>query len=153
MRSLRATSTTPSFQSDSGWIHPALSSFADECTGTFARLFAYVGTLALLAIFCVHAWDQLPDLNLEPATPAGWSVATRSPPAFAISQPEFVGKTDAYESLRHPLGGRKDIIRWAGTGEKPAAEVEIYRPGDELNLTEPSTADLARRMDPGGQEL
>src|SRR6202012_3553518 len=146
-------SANPQFQSDSGWIHPALSSFADECTGTFARLFAYVGTLALLAIFCVHAWDQLPDLNLEAATQPGWSVATRSPPAFAISQPEFVGKTDAYEILRHPLGGRKDIIRWAGAPEKPAAELEIYRPGDELNLTEPSTADLARRMDPGGQEL
>jgi hypothetical protein len=146
-------SANPPFQSDSGWIHPALTNFADECTGTLARLFAYVGTLALLAIFCVHAWDQLPDLNLEPAAPAGWSIATRSPPAFAISQPEFVGKTDSYEIVRHPLGGRKDIIRWAGTSEKPAAELEIYRPGGELNPAEPTTADIARRMDPGGREL
>jgi hypothetical protein len=151
-------SANPQFQSDSGWIHPALSSFADECTGTLARLFAYVGMLALLAILGVHAWDQLPDLNLEPSTPAGWSVATRSAPAFAISQPEFIGKTDSYEILRHPLGGRKDIIRWAGTSEKPAAEVEIYRPGGELNPEElskawPATSDIARRTDPGGHEL
>jgi hypothetical protein len=146
-------SANPQFQSDSGWIHPALTNFADECTGTLARLFAYVGTLALLAILCVHAWDQLPDMNLEPSAPTGWSVATRSAPAFAISQPEFVGKTDSYEILRHPLGGRKDIIRWAGTSEKPAAEVEIYRPGGEFSQAEPATSDIARRMDLGGHEL
>src|ERR1700742_4099307 len=109
MRSLRATSTSPSFQSDSGWIHPALSSFADECTGTLARLLLYVGTLALLAIVGIHLWDQLPDLNAEPSAPVSWSMATRSPPAFAISQPEFDVKTNTYEIVRHPLGGRKDI--------------------------------------------
>ncbi len=88
-------------------IHPALTRFADECCGTLARLFAYVGALALLAIVGIHLWDQLPDGSaLEPAEP-GWSVATRSYPAFAVSQPEFVGKTDTYEILRHPLGGRK----------------------------------------------
>jgi hypothetical protein len=157
MRSFWAThifsrSAKSQFQSDSGWIHPALSSFADECTGTLARLFAYVGTLALLAIVGIHLWDQLPDINLEPA-PAIWSVATRSSPAFAISQPEFIGKTDSYEILRHPLGGRKDIIRWTGAGDKPVAEVEIYRPGGEFNEAEPATTNLVGRMDAGGHDL
>ena len=31
-------------------IHPALNNFTTECTGTLARLIAYVGVLALLAI-------------------------------------------------------------------------------------------------------
>jgi hypothetical protein len=35
----------------------ALYSFADECCGTLARLVAYVGALALLAIVAVHLWD------------------------------------------------------------------------------------------------
>jgi hypothetical protein len=141
------------FQSDSGWIHPALSSFADECTGTLARLFVYVGALALLAIVGIHLWDQLPDLNLEASAPASWSVATRSPPAFAISQPEFDVKTSAYEIIRHPLGGRKDIIRWAPSGEKPSAEIEIYRPGAEMSGAEPATSDIAARMGARGYEL
>jgi len=150
MRSFWATRANPRFQSDSAWIHPALTSFADECCATLARLLAYVGTLALLAIVGIHFWDQLPDISLGPAAPMGWSTATRSSQAFAISQPEFVGKTDSYEILRHPLGGRKDIIRWAVSGEKPAAEIEIYRPGGELSQAEPATADIAERMDPVG---
>jgi|SRR5665213_2278037 len=47
-------------------IHPALTSFADECFGMLARLIAYVGALALLAIIGIHLWDQLP-LAAEPA--------------------------------------------------------------------------------------
>ena len=43
-------------------IHPALTSFADECCGMLARLIAYVGTLALLAIVGVHLWDRLPEI-------------------------------------------------------------------------------------------
>jgi hypothetical protein len=140
----------PGFPSYSTRIHPALTSFADECCATLARLFAYVGTLALLAIVGIHFWDQRHDISLEPSAPMGWSVATRSPPAFAISQPEFIGKSDAYEVLRHPLGGRKDIIRWIGSSDRPAAEVEIYRPGDESSQSEPATASIADRMDPDG---
>ena len=150
MRSFWATRADPQFQSYSTRIHPALTSLADEFCGTLAHLFAYVGALALLAIVGIHLWDQLPDVSLEPAAKMGWSVATRSYPAFAISQPEFAGKTDTYEILRHPLGGRKDIIRWAGAGEKPATEVEIYRPGGELSQSGPAIADIAGRMDPGG---
>ncbi len=52
----------PQFQSDSNRIYPALTSFADECCGTLARLFVYVGALALLAIVGIHFWDQLPDV-------------------------------------------------------------------------------------------
>jgi len=153
MRSFWATRANPQFQSDSGWIHPALTSFADECTGTLARLLAYVGTLALLAIVGIHLWDQLPDIRLGPSAPTGWSVAARSSQAFALSQPEFSGKTDAYEIFRHPLGGRKDIIRWAVSGEEPSAEVEIYRPGGELSQAHPAESDIADRMGAGGHEL
>src|SRR6202023_319688 len=68
----------------------------------------------------------------------------------------FLEKTATYEILRHPEGGRKDIMRWAAKdekpGEKPVAELEIYRPGAEFNPSEP--ADIAARMDPkGGGEL
>ena len=57
MRSFRAIRANPSYTTA---IHPALTSFADECCGTLARLIVYVGTLALLAIVGIHLWDQLP---------------------------------------------------------------------------------------------
>jgi hypothetical protein len=115
-------------------IHPALISFADEVSGALARLFAYLCTLALIAMSGVYLWDQIPaaDLDLEPSTKAGWSAATRSVPAFAVSQFDLSYKTDTYRILRHPEGGRKDVLRWLAPDGKPAAELEIYRPGGEL---------------------
>ena len=132
-------------------IHPALYSFADECTCVLARLIAYVGTLALIAIIGVSLWDQLPLRGFgDAAAKAAWSPAARSYPAFAVSQFDSPGKTEAYEILRHPDGGRKDVIRWAAQGEKPVAELEIYRPGGELSGSGPPIAEIAARMDPEG---
>ena len=126
------------------------TSFADECCGTLARLFAYVGALALLGIVGLHFWNELPAGDMEPPARAVWSPATRSYPAFAISQPESFEKTASYEILRHPGGGRKDILRWAAAPETAIAELEIYRPGDELSESGPALAELADRMDPNG---
>jgi hypothetical protein len=147
MRSFRAIRANPSYTTA---IHPALTSFADECCGTLARLIAYVGTLALLAIVGLHLWDQLPASEaVEPAARAGWSLALRSYPAFAVSQFDLSEKTETYQIFRHPAGGRKDVLRWAAPGEKPVAELEIYRPGGEFDPSVPSS-DIAARMDPGG---
>ena len=82
-----------------------------------ARLFAYVGTLALLAIAGVHLWDRLPEIaDAGPAPQADWSAALRSHPAFAVSQFDSSDKTESYEILRHPEGGRKDVFRWGSAG-------------------------------------
>lgn len=128
-------------------IHPALTSFADECCGMLARLVAYVGTLALLAIVGVHLWDRLPEIvDAGPAEQAGWSVASRSEPAFAVSQTDSSDKPASYEVLRHPGGGRKDVLRWGLPGIWPVAELEIYRPGAEPGPSGPATAELAAQM-------
>ena len=120
-----------------------------------ARLVAYVGALALLAIVGVHLWDELPDgAALEPSAKADWSAASRAYPAFAVSQFDLPGKTGTYEIFRHPEGGRKDVFRWSAQGEKPVAELEIYRPGSEFDRSGPASAEMAARMDPeGGREL
>jgi hypothetical protein len=132
-------------------IHPALNSLTDEFCGTLARLIAYVGTLVLLAIFGIHLWDLLPmDEANEPAAKVGWSLASRSFPAFAVSQFDSPEKTFTYEIFRHPEGGRKDVLRWAAQSEKPAAELEIYRPGGEFSQSGPAMAEMASRMDPAG---
>jgi hypothetical protein len=68
-------------------IHPALTSFADECCGMLARLTAYVGALALLAIVGIHLWGQLPFVvSPEPSRRADGSQAPRSHPALVDSR-------------------------------------------------------------------
>jgi hypothetical protein len=131
------------------FVHPALTSFADECCATLARLIAYVGTLALFAIAGLHAWDQLQfDVTSEPADAPGFALALRSHPAFAVSSFDPSEKSESYEIFRHPSGGRKDIFHWGPPGEKPVAELEIYRPGGEFDPSEPPAANLASRMTP-----
>src|SRR6202051_3943165 len=80
-RVMRSFRTTPSYNTP---IHPALTSFADECCATLARLFAYVGTLALIAIVGVHHWDQLQMREAaQPYAQAGRGVALGSYPAIS----------------------------------------------------------------------
>ena len=101
-------------------IHPALTSFADEVCATVARIFAYVGTLALIAVLGIHAWDQV-DTG-EPTAKAGWSAADPSNPGFNISKQDQGEKSVTYTALRHPAGARRDILRSASGGIiKPAA--------------------------------
>ena len=149
MRPFSAPSADPQY--DAG-IHPALISFADECCATLARLTAYVGTLALLGITGLHLWDELPTaVAMEPAGRLGWSAASRSRPAFAVSSLEPAEKSETYEIFRHPEGGRKDVFHWGPQEEKPVAELEIYRPGGEFNQTEALlAAEIAARMHAGG---
>jgi len=138
-------------------IHPQLTSFADEVCATLARLFAYVGVVSLFGILGIHAWDQRRiNLAADASPPPGWSVANRSHPAFSLSPPDAADKTekpDTYLILRHPSGGRKDILRWSGTGEKPTAELEIYRPGSEYGPASAAQAELTAQMAGPGTAL
>jgi len=131
-------------------IHPALASFVDEVCGTLARLCAYLMTLALMAICGIALWHHLPDVTAMEAAPKIWSQTGRVTPAFAVSQLIFPNKTETYEILRHPEGGRKDVFRWSGIGGTPVAELEIYRPGQEIDQVGSAAGYLALRMDPAG---
>ncbi len=98
--------------------------------------------LALIAIGGIAAWNQLPEaIAMAPAAKESWgeswSLAGRSSPAFAVSQLNLQDKTNAYEILRHPEGGRKDVCHWSDGDKKPVAELEIYRPGGEQNHPAP----------------
>ena len=136
-------------------MHPAPTSFADEVCGTAARLIAYVVALALLATLGIALWDRLPEATAtEPAAKGEWSAASRSVRAFAVSQFDSHDKTETYEMFRHPQGGRKDVFRWTDADQKVVAELEIYRPGAEVDRAGPAIAGIAVRMDPvGAREL
>ncbi|MFG3597000.1 hypothetical protein [Bradyrhizobium sp. RDI18] len=42
------------------------------------------------------------------------------------------------------------MFRWSGLGGAPAAELEIYRPGEEIDQVGSAAGYLAARMDPAG---
>lgn len=127
-------------------IHPVLTSAADEVCGTLAWVTAYVMALALLGILGLSFWDQVPRLEATEPAKAGWMVAGRSHPAYAVSRLDMDEKSEAYEIIRHSQGARKDIFRWAGPGDKPVAELEIYRLGAEAGSAAEARAELATRM-------
>ena len=136
-------------------IQPSQTSFADEVCATVARIFLYVGTLALFGILGVHVWNKCHDVQLaRPGVTAEWTVAERSRPAFAVSQADQGDRSETYVILRHPEGGRKDVLRWQDGTNKPVAELEIYRPGDEQDGTAPAAGspktDLAARLPTAG---
>jgi hypothetical protein len=147
----------PSFWTDgtsfsySYHVHPAPTDFTDEICATVARVFAYVGTLALFGILGVHLWSQYDAMKAAgPAAltgwAAGWNVSGRSHPAFAVSQVDQPYKSATYTILRRPEGGRKDILRWTDATERQVMELEIYRPGGEWDVSSPASTDLAARM-------
>ena len=111
-------------------VCPMLKGMVDEVCGTLARLIAYLCTLALLFMAGVYLWDRLPDMRAAASIRPEWTSATRSIPAFAVNHYDFSYKTRSYEILRHPEGGRKDVMRWVAEDGQPIAEFEIYR-GEE----------------------
>lgn len=128
-------------------FHLALADFADEVVATLARLVAYVGALALLAILALAGLGRLPDLrDDEAALKPGWSLATSAVPEFALSHQSSTDRSVSYSILRHPEGGRKDVLRWAGDADRPVAELEIYRPGGEFEPATRPASEIAARM-------
>jgi hypothetical protein len=134
----------------------ALESFADEVCGTLARLFAYVGALALIGILGLALWQQIGGPEpMEPGIRPGWTIADDAVPAYALRLSDQLDKSATYTVLHHIEGGRKDVIRWGETTDRRAlTELEIYRFGGEreattdpaADLAADSAADLARRM-------
>lgn len=138
---------------DTSSIHPVLRSFALERREVIVRLMAYCSGLAVLAVILADLFSAAP-AGTEVMRPSlrGWTPASRPHPAFAVSHLDLVKKTGSYDILRHPQGGRKDILRWSMSADgPPIAEIEIYRPGNELGAFAAPDADLGSRMGPAGQ--
>jgi hypothetical protein len=115
----------------------AFKRMADELCGTLARLIAYLCALALLFIFGVWLWGEAQGIYSEPPARPEWTAAARPVSAFASNQYDFQYKTRSYHVLRHAEGGRRDILRWSGADGRPIAELEIYRPGGEIESAVP----------------
>jgi hypothetical protein len=132
------------------------SLLADVAGGTgdlTVRLLAYVCGLAMLAVIAADLYERHSGEIIRQAeetvgplsVPQDWAPATRSPPGFAVRTTDFSNRTETYTILRHPLGGRKDLIAWRLAEGGPSAELEIYRMGGEAAEPPGMSAELAGR--------
>ena len=138
-------------------LHPALINFAEEFRALFVRLLAYLCGVGALAIIAADLFSGAPFDAIEVTVPLrgreAWSPAVRPQPAFAAPVVDFASQSASYEILRHPEGGRKDILRWsAALGEAPLSQIELYRPGKELIGFGPAAAEVAMRATHGQVE-
>jgi hypothetical protein len=130
-------------RSRTGGFLLTLATVTDEICGTFARLIAYVGALALIAILALAGWRQI---DRADRANSGWVFADDAVPAFSLRLGDQPDKTATYTVFRHPRGGRKDIFRWGEPADPPIAELEIYRIGSEPDRASAAVSDLAARM-------
>src|SRR5262245_37787281 len=105
---------------DTSGIHPVLRSFPLGEREILVRLMAYFSGLAVLAAIVADLFAAAP-VGTEVVRPSmrGWAPASRPHPAFAVSHLDLVKKTEGYDILRHPQGGRKDILRWSAGADGP----------------------------------
>jgi len=100
----------PDHFSRTSQARPALTCFADEACAAVARLFAYVGTLALIFILAFHGWDVLRLTLMDSShSRTGWTM-DGSQSAFSNLQLDPLVKSEAYLD-RRLWGDRKDTLR------------------------------------------
>lgn len=134
---LRRNMPAFSFRRSEARLHEAAirailqSDFSAIC----ARILAYAGALALLAMVSTEIFRSAPATTAaEPVAQAEWIDVAKPFPAFALPMPEFASSGYGYGMRRHATGGgRRDIMSW-GELEGPALHlmVEVYRPGGEF---------------------
>jgi hypothetical protein len=126
-------------------MHPALRSWRDELSDTIVRWLAYLCGIALLSILAAQVFEPRPVAHTERPAQSTWVEVEKPFPAFALSIPEAEEAPASYAIKRHrESGGRKDVL---GLGEPdgadPYLQVEIYRPGKEINFFPAPVATIA----------
>jgi hypothetical protein len=115
-------------------MHPALYSWREALPATVVRLLAYVGGAVAISITAGHVLQPRQGLPASQPPPA-WVQIEKPFPAFALAIPEAAGVPSHYAILHNRAGGgRKDILTLGeADSADPTLQVEIYRPGGEID--------------------
>ena len=106
-----------------------------DFSATCARVLAYAGALALLAVISAQLFHVAPAATAaEPIAQTEWIDVAKPFPAFALPMPELANSGYGYGMRRHATGGgRRDIMNWGELkGDAPHLMIEVYRPGGEF---------------------
>ncbi len=123
-----------------------------DFSATCARILAYAGALALLAVVSAQLFRAAPTATADGATAVAqseWIDVAKPFPAFALPMPELASSGYGYGMRRHVAGGgRRDIMSWGElNGDAPHLMVEIYRPGGEFTPFGAAEDEIAARTD------
>jgi hypothetical protein len=134
-----------------GPVFHTLEGLVEEMRAAGVRILAYLCGLTMLALVAADMVSRLyDDADMAPQVgkrEIAWRPAERPQPVFSVAGGGVLvnssDKAMAYDILRHPKGGRKDVLRWpsAAIGNTeagvPSAAIQIYRPGGELTAFSP----------------
>lgn len=132
-------------------LHPVLINLAEESRALCVRLLAYACGVGVLALIAADLFSGMATGMVEAAVPLrsrdAWVASVRPQPAFAAPVADFSGQSESYTVVRHPEGGRKDILTWsASPTDPPLSQIELYRPGGELAAFGPVASEVAARI-------
>ena len=117
-------------------VGPLLRVFVGEVYAALRHAFIYLCALGLIGLVALDfASRHARSAAAMPAPQPEWIDVGRPFPAFSLILPELDGEP-RYAIQRHASGaGRKDILTFGAleAAGKPAAAIEIYRPGGELS--------------------
>ena len=114
--------------------HRPLTNLGDEICQTVAGLFAYLGTLAVIAMLALQGLDRLQAmLSEQPLSNQGWTAA-RGLPSAAPAQPNSTANSVTYTITRHPFAPsspRAELKHESRTGAFTSAASEDWMRGPE----------------------
>ncbi len=130
-------------------MQPALQSLPEEIRDTLARILAYMGGLAILAMLAASLFQtpaMVAAIGPWPPRPQ-WIEIERPYPAFELVLPEL-GEPSRYAILRRNTdGARKDVLTWGdAAGSGSYVTIEVYRPGSAGERFIDATSEVAARI-------
>ena len=130
-------------------MEPGPYSVSEDIRGTFVRVLAYMGALALLAIAAASFFRTTAFVATVEAPPQPeWIKVARPFAAFELLAPELAVAPFDYSILRRPAdGARKDVLTWGSpSGDDPYMTVEVYRAGIDTEPFIGAEGEIAARI-------
>jgi hypothetical protein len=131
-------------------VQPASYSVPGDIRATFARIVAYMGGLAVLAVAAAGFFqnERVPFITAASTPIPAWTAAEKPYPAFELVMPELNSSAFNYTILRRGTdNARKDVMTWGAPGlRQPYANVEIFRPGSRAETFLDASSEIAARL-------
>src|SRR6202042_208877 len=102
-----------------GAVLLASYSVPNDIRATFARILAYMGGFAILAVVAASFFREPGGVAaVDPVPPPAWTAVERPYPAFELVMPELNGSAFNYAILRRRGdGARKDVLTWGDAAD------------------------------------
>jgi hypothetical protein len=130
-------------------VQPASYSVPNDIRATFARILAYMGGFAILAVAAASFFQEPGGVAaIHPVPLPAWTAVERPYPAFELVMPELNGSAFNYAILRRRGDcARKDVLTWGDAADtRPYAMAEVFRSGPQAERFLDASSEIAARI-------